>query len=103
MNTEELVKIIESIQIAVSNTGINTSADCILTNAVNYLISQEVEVNKDKRTDKINEKKPESNKATPKQLAFLKRAGWEGNFDTLTKIEASQLISEAMNRNENNN
>ena len=46
-------------------------------------------------TDKINEseKKPADNKATPKQLALLKRLGYKGS-QTITKKQASEKIKE---------
>lgn len=40
--------------------------------------------------------------ATQKQIAFLKKEGYNGSFDTLTKLEASQIIKEGIENQRSN-
>jgi hypothetical protein len=97
MNAEELLKIISAMENAISNAGIEPTPDAVLTNAVNYLIHKEQEQSKDKRTEQINNKPSKeeySDKATPKQLFMIKKLGLEGDFNHLTKKEASKIIQE---------
>lgn len=99
MNAEELHKIITSIQNATQNAGLEPSADAILTSAVDYYVHNEKEKNWDKRAEnnpKQGQSSFQSDKITPKQINMLKRLGFEGSFDNLTKKEASQLIDEML-------
>jgi hypothetical protein len=104
MNAEELNKIILSMQNAIQITGIDQVSDDILfSKAVDFYMFKESQ----KRIIQSQPITSDPDKATPKQLAMLERMGFQGNFNEISKKEASKVIDEFIkkknqeNQNEN--
>lgn len=89
---EQLKKIIGELQ----EVRKETKDDVLFSKAIDIYLMQVQEKNKDERTDKIN--KNEQKLASVKQKMFLEKLGYKGKLDDLTMIEASKLIEELKNK-----
>lgn len=95
MKYNKLDDIITSLKVSIANSDIEINPNTLFEKAVDIFIHESEEENKDKRTIQIQESKEiDINKPTPKQLSMLKRLGFNGNFNTITKQEASMAIKE---------
>ena len=72
--------------------GVTVSDDILFTKAVDIYLAESIELNKDRRTQEINN--PQKKVASYKQIAFLKNLGFKGETKDLTSMEASTLITE---------
>jgi hypothetical protein len=86
----ELKEIIKQVKDSCDDNELEVTPDMILDVSVRIFNSQNI-------SNKSPEKKSdESEKATMKQLNYLRRLGYNGS-EELTKLEAKKLIEEALN------
>lgn len=96
---EKLKQIIEEIKNIRNETKIRLSDNVLFENATKIFLSDRIQDFKKENIKEIKDKKTLEKKSieeliTSKQAEFLKKLGYEGKIDTLTKNEAKQLIKE---------
>lgn len=97
---EELAHIYRELNKVRTIENIQIEDNELFSYAVEILLFREGEKNKDKRTQDISNRQPESNMATEKQKALLKKYHYNGDLEGLTKKEASTLIDELFKKGE---
>lgn len=92
---EELVKNIKEILEAVKETEIDVDGNIILDKAINIYL---VKANEQRQ----QQPQPPKKLASEKQIFFLRSLGYKGKSD-ITSLEASQLIKEMKEKQNNEN
>ena len=89
---ENLEQIYSVLTAFLESRGVTVSDDVLFTKAVDIYLAESIELNKDRRTQEINN--PDKKQASSKQISFLWQLGYKGDTKNLTSKEASILITE---------
>jgi hypothetical protein len=97
---EELASIINNLRKVTVTENLAIEDNELLSHAIDIYLFELGERNKDKRTQDINKRSPQSDPNTPteKQLNMLKKFGYQGDTSKLTKKEASTIIGKLFDK-----